>query len=307
MKNLLWIQGLSCNGNTQSLLNAENPYFYELFQKVELLYHPSFSYRENLQTVLKRIDSDKLKVNFLVVEGAVTSDMKFHRTGNYTIAQILQKLKDKVDYIIAAGNCASFGNIPATLSCNPDVTGLQFRFTQKGGLFPSDFKTKSGYPIINIPGCPMHPAWFTQTIIALLEGRKIVLDSFNRPKELFMYLSHDGCIRNEYFEWKVEGEEFGHKEGCLFYNLGCRGPMTHAPCNKILWNGISSKTRAGMPCIGCTEFDFPLRRNYFETKKNIGIPEEVPLGVTKRAYLTITGVAKTFKNERLNKKLEETD
>ena len=307
MKTLLWIQGLSCNGNTQSLLNAENPFFYEIFQKIKLIYHPSFSYRENLQTIIKKVKEEKIKINFLVVEGAVTSDKRFHKIGDYSVAQILEILKDRTDYIIAAGNCASFGNIPATFSHNPDVTGLQFKFVQKGGFFHSDFKTRSGYPVINIPGCPMHPAWFTQTITALLEGKKVILDQFNRPKELFMYLPHDGCTRNEYFEWKVESEEFGHKEGCLFYNLGCRGPMTHAPCNKILWNRISSKTRAGMPCIGCTEFNFPLRENFFETKKNMGIPEEVPLGVSKRAYITISGVAKTLKNKRLMVKLEETE
>lgn len=106
--------------------------------------------------------------------------------------------------------------------------------------------------------------------MALYYDRKIMLDEFNRPKELFMYLPHDGCTRNEYFEWKAEAEEFGHKEGCLFYNLGCRGPLTHAPCNKILWNRISSKTRAGMPCIGCTEFNFPLRENYFDTIEKYG-------------------------------------
>jgi len=306
-KTLLWLQGLSCNGNSQSLLNAENPSFYELLSRVEVIFHPEISYKENIQKVLEKVLSGKKKVNFLVIEGSITTDKRFHRIGDYTIGELIDRLKDKVDYIIAAGNCASFGNIPALYSEHPDIKGLQFKFKEKKGFLPSDFKTKSGYPVINIAGCPMHPSWFSQTLIALLEDRKVILDDFNRPKELFMYLSHDGCIRNEYFEWKVEAEEFGHKEGCLFYNLGCRGPMTHAPCNKILWNRVSSKTRAGVPCFGCTEFDFPLRKNYFETKKNIGIPEEVPLGVSKRAYITITGVAKTLKNERLNKKLDEAE
>ena len=57
-----------------------------------------------------------------------------------------------------------------------------------------------------------------------------------------------------------------------------------------------------MPCIGCTESDFP-RENMLETKKNIGIPFEVPIGISKRAYLSLTGIAKTFKIDRLNKKL----
>ncbi|SNZ07030.1 [NiFe]-hydrogenase II apoprotein, ferredoxin-type subunit [Persephonella hydrogeniphila] len=307
MKTLLWIQGLTCNGNTQSLLNAENPSFYELFSKIKLLYHPSISYREKIFSVLKKIKEEKVKLDILVVEGAITTDKNFCRIGNLSISEILDTLSKRADFIIAAGNCASYGNIPALYTKNKDIRGLQFKFTEKKGYFSPEFRTRSGYPVINIPGCPMHPAWFTQTVLAILENRKIILDDYNRPKELFMYLPHDGCIRNEYFEWKVESEEFGHKEGCLFYNLGCKGPMTHAPCNKILWNRISSKTRAGSPCLGCTEFNFPLRENYFETKKNIGIPEEVPLGVSKRAYITISGVAKTLKNERLLKKLEETE
>ncbi len=80
--------------------------------------------------------------------------------------------------------------------------------------------------------------------------------------------------------------------------------MTFSSCNKILWNDISSKTRAGMPCIGCTQSDFP-RNDMLETKKNIGIPFEVPIGISKRAYLTITGVAKSFKIDRLHKKIME--
>lgn len=307
MKTLLWLQGLTCNGNTQSLLNAENPDFFRLFSKINLLYHPSLSPENNLLEIIGQIENDKLDLTFLVVEGSITSNKNFHRIGDYSIAEILNKIIYKADYIIAVGNCAVHGNLPAIYKENPDVYGLQFKFEEKKGFLPADFKTDSGHPVINIPGCPIHPAWFTQTIMSLYYKKDLILDKFNRPKELFMYLTHDGCTRNEYFEWKEEAEEFGHKEGCLFYNLGCQGPMTHAPCNKILWNRISSKTRAGMPCIGCTEFIFPLRENYFETKKNMGIPEKVPLGVSKRAYITISGVAKTLKNTRVSKKLEETD
>ena len=28
-------------------------------------------------------------------------------------------------------------------------------------------------------------------------------------------------------------KEIWTKEGCLFYEQGCRGPMTHSSCNKI--------------------------------------------------------------------------
>jgi hydrogenase small subunit len=37
----------------------------------------------------------------------------------------------------------------------------------------------------------------------------------------------------------------------------------------------------------------------------MGIPAKLPLGVPKRAYLSLTGVAKAFKIERFYKKLME--
>lgn len=78
--------------------------------------------------------------------------------------------------------------------------------------------------------------------------------------------------------------------------------MTHASCNKILWNDVSSKMRAGTPCFGCTEPDFP-RTNMFETKTNMSIPQDVPVGISKRSYLTMAGIAKSFHIPRLEKRL----
>ncbi|MEF3191590.1 MAG: hypothetical protein K6347_03425 [Campylobacterales bacterium] len=74
--------------------------------------------------------------------------------------------------------------------------------------------------------------------------------------------------------------------------------MTLGGCNATLWNGINSKTRAGVPCFGCMAYDFP-RHGLFETKKYMGLPDEMPLGVSKRAYFTMAGVAKSFRHERL--------
>lgn len=301
--NLIWICGLTCNGNTHSFLSTNNELLESFFKNINILFHPSLT-DEDFSDIYEKIKNNEIDINFLVVEGSLSLDNDVYFKG-FQLNDIINTVIKNVDYIIAIGNCASFGNFPALYSEN--ICGLQYRFDNGEGFLPKSFLSKKGYPVINITGCPSHPDWFIKTVLSLHYGFDIKLDKFNRPKEFFMYLTHDGCIRNEYFEWKVEAEEFGTKEGCLFYHLGCRGPLTHSSCNKILWNELSSKTRAGMPCIGCTEFDFPLRERYFETKTNIGIPEEVPLGVTKRAYIMLSGVAKTFTNQRLNKKLEETD
>ncbi|MFW2569170.1 Ni/Fe hydrogenase, partial [Aliarcobacter butzleri] len=63
--------------------------------------------------------------------------------------------------------------------------------------------------------------------------------------------------------------------------------MTRGSCNRILWNEVSSKPRAGVPCVGCTEHDLP-RADILETKKHIGIPQDIPVGFSKSAYLSIS-------------------
>ena len=136
----------------------------------------------------------------------------------------------------------------------------------------------------------------------LKTGIDLPLDRFCRPKYFFAYTVHNGCTRNEYFEYKVDNHRFGEKEGCMFYDHGCQAPFTHGSCNRILWNGVNSKTRAGEPCHGCTEPHFP-RRNLYVTKKNMGIPQYLPFDVPKRAYLTLTGVTKAFKIARLERRL----
>jgi hydrogenase small subunit len=72
--------------------------------------------------------------------------------------------------------------------------------------------------------------------------------------------------------------------------------MTHSSCNRILWNRVSSKTRAGMPCIGCTEPEFPFHDlkpgTVFKTQTIMGAPKELPPGVKQKDYAVLTVVAK---------------
>ena len=289
---VVWFCAITCNGNTHSLLSANSNRFELFLNNFEFIYHPSITVDKSLEDILAQEE----KIDFLLVEGAISSNKDFFTISNDSTFNLLNQLASKSNFIIAVGSCASYGGLHSKFIQNNDIRGL------KESLNKDNIKNLK-HEIINLTGCPVHPEWILQTLFTLKAQEKILVDEVGRPKELYSTLAHHGCTKNEYFEWKVEGG-FGQKEGCLFYDQGCRGPMTHSSCNKILWNDISSKTRVGMPCIGCTEIDFP-RNDMLETKKNIGIPFEVPLGISKRAYLSISGVAKTFKIDRLHKKLME--
>jgi hydrogenase small subunit len=158
-----------------------------------------------------------------------------------------------------------------------------------------------GLPVINVPGCPAHPDWITQIIVALATGRAgdITLDELHRPETFFKTFTQTGCTRVQFFEYKQSTLSFGEgtRTGCLFYEFGCRGPMTHSPCNRILWNRQSSKTRAGMPCLGCTEPEFPhfdlAPGTVFKTQKVSGmIPKEVPEGSDHLTYMAHAAAAR---------------
>jgi hydrogenase small subunit len=284
---LLWLQGVTCNGNTHSFLNLSNLEL--LLKKFTLLYFPTFQTDYSLESIAKC----ELSCDILVFEGTYDP---FMQRADVAMQKILGHYAKEAKYIIAAGSCASFGGVFKAVSPERN-SGLLFSDDKREGPL-QQYASK----VVNLSGCPIHPQWLSYTLEMMLRQEEILLDALHRPVELYSTLAHHGCTRNEYFEWKVDAKGFGTKEGCLFYEQGCRAPMTHASCNKILWNEVSSKTRIGTPCFGCTEPDFP-RNNLFATKTNMSIPQDVPLGVPKRSYLTMAGIAKTFHIKRLEGKL----
>jgi len=88
---------------------------------------------------------------------------------------------------------------------------LQYLKGQHGGFLGKDFRSKAGLPVINVPGCPAHPDWVTQVLVAVASGRlsDIALDDLQRPATFFKTFTQTGCTRHQYFEFKQSVKEFG--------------------------------------------------------------------------------------------------
>ncbi|MEL6342415.1 MAG: hydrogenase, partial [Myxococcota bacterium] len=233
-----------------------------------------------------------------VERGAPNKTGEWNRFAGRPMQDWVRELSNAAQFVVAIGDCATWGGIPAVPPNPSESTGMQFHKRARGGFLGPNFVSKAGLPVINIPGCPAHPDWITQIIVALATGRAgdLKLDDLHRPATFFTSFTQTGCTRNMHFAYKVSAPEFGQRNGCLFYDLGCRGPFTRSPCNRILWNRQSSKTRAGMPCIGCTEPEFPhhdlMPGTVFATPTTLGLPNEVPPGMSKRTYLTMVAAGK---------------
>jgi hydrogenase small subunit len=169
---------------------------------------------------------------------------------HYFTDQVIEASKH-ANAVIAVGTCAAFGGIPAAEN-NP--TGAQ-----SVGDFLKDNKVR--VPLINIPGCPVHPDWVTGTLVHALKFGLPELDGLNRPKAFFSRLIHDQCPRFADYERENFAKHFTDP-GCLF-KLGCQGPITHADCTVRLWNaGTSSCIHADAPCIGCASEFFSKKKDY---------------------------------------------
>jgi hydrogenase small subunit len=307
MTSLFWIQCGGCGGDTMSFLGAESPDVVDLAADlgIEILFHPSLStlsakHQDNL---IDELIQGERGLDILVVEGAVVRGPS--STGMFDVRRgrpkkdLVTALAARARYVVAAGTCASFGGIGA--DSDIQATGLQFVRKQPGGLLGKDFRSQAGLPVLNLAGCPCHPEVLAGTLSALVGGQTLELDEFQRPLDWYGLTVHQGCTRNEYHEYRVEEWDFAQR-GCLFFHKGCHGPLADGPCNKLLWNKRSSKTRAGVPCFACTSPDFPAAAPFFDTQGIEGIPISLPKGVSRAHYMVYKGMAAAAAPERLKKR-----
>ena len=307
--NIYYLQAGGCSGDTMSLLNCECNLF-DLFENlnINILFHPSLSnmsYKKHIE-LIDNILNDKIELDVFCLEGNVVLGPK--KTGMFDTflgkpkKDLIEKLAKKAKYVVAVGTCASFGGIGSYSEMQG--VGLGFHHYKKGGFLGKDFVSKSGYPVINLPGCPIHPKAFTALIERIAFKLDIKLNKYQAIEDVYNFTVHQGCTRNEYHEYKIEENDFGER-GCMFFHLGCKGATTNAACNKYLWNEVNSKTRAGVPCFGCARPDFPQPHSFFKTPVIVDTPLELPKGVDRAHYLAYKDMAAAAAPLRLKKRTQK--
>ncbi len=274
---LIWLNLASDTGCTISMLQASNP---DLIGAVETLgvsadfwkalmtpdydlgwVTAGYTEEDLSQVPLLNAAFGSAPVDILVVEGTPQigtpsggSQGFFCTTGRYngspvTGYELLQKLAAKASYVVALGQCSSFGGIPAGKG---NVTGA---VSVRDALNAASVTTKN--PVINIPGCPANPDWTLVTLATVLQGFSPDLDDQGRPKAFFSSYVHDDCPRRGAYDRGQMAKTFDDPVGC-FWDLGCKGPITLSACAKTKWNsGTSFCTQAGPLCYGCMHPNFP--------------------------------------------------
>jgi hydrogenase small subunit len=262
---VIWLAAQSCSGCSVSLLNAAAPevgtFLLEPFvpgRQLNLLFHMTImaGQGEPVVQILEDTARDRRDGYVFVAEGSfptkdkgLASTLGERNGAPVSMTDRAAELAAGAMTVIGIGACASFGGIPAAA---PDVTGAR-----SIGQVMKDRKIDK--PLVNVPGCPPHPDWFTGTVAGiLLRGlpRPGDLDELGRPRAYFGKLIHESCPRRPDFDAAKFAKAFG-EDGCLF-QLGCKGPYTWADCPTRMWNhGVNWCIGAGGPCAGCVEPEFP--------------------------------------------------
>ena len=309
--NVLWLQSGGCGGCSMSLLCTDTTDFHGQLRDagIRLLWHPSLSLEsgQELIDLLNSILCGELRLDALCIEGALLRGP--HGTGRFHVlagtgipmVQWVEKLAAKARHVLAIGSCAAWGGISAGGSNPTDACGLQYEDDRAGGLLGAAFHASGGLPVVNIAGCPTHPGWVIDSLMALAAGTMVAsdLDTLARPRFYADQLVHHGCSRNEYYEYKASAENPSDL-GCMMENMGCKGTQVHADCNTRPWNGEGSCTRGGYACIACTEPGFQEPGHPFHaTPKLAGIPIGLPTDMPKAWFVALASLSKSATPRRV--------
>jgi NiFe hydrogenase small subunit HydA len=245
---VVWLHFAMDTGCTESVIKSTYPSAAELVLDIlSVDYHETIMVAagEQSEEILQKSISEGGYI--CIVEGGIPTKPGYGRIGRKDMMDIMKEVGEKAAAIIAIGQCATYGGIPAA---SPNPAGI------KGvGEF-------LGKQVVNLPGCPVNPDWLVATVVHnLLFGKLPELDQHGRPKFIYGTKIHDNCPRRAHFDMGIFVEEFGSKEAweerCL-YKMGCKGPNTYANCPHIRWNDkISWCVQTGYGCTGCTEPGWP--------------------------------------------------
>jgi hydrogenase small subunit len=271
---ILWIsEGMSCDGDTVSITAAQQPSIEDVvlglipgLPRVHL-HNKVLAYEtgEEYLKAFRMAARGELGPFVLVIEGSIPNE-RINGEGYWTsfgndeagepitINSWIDALGPKAWAVVACGTCATFGGIHAMAGNPTGAMGLS-------DYLGWNFRAQSGLPVVNVPGCPVQPDNFMETLAWLLrqaagKAAPIPLDEQRRPTWLFGKTVHEGCDRAGYYE---QGDfAFDYNSPKCAVKVGCWGPVVNCNVPKRGWmSGIGGCPNVGGVCIACTMPGFP--------------------------------------------------
>jgi hydrogenase small subunit len=292
---VIWLHFQDCTGCSETLLRTTKPDLATLI--LDLI---SLDYHETLMAASGKQAEEALHGSMtrnkgryvVVVEGSIPrGDGGAYMTlAGRPALEVLADVAAGAAAVIAIGSCASFGGLPAAGMNPTDATGVDSLVHDK--------------PVINIPGCPPNPYTLLATVLQYARyGTLPALDGEKRPLFAYDRYIHDHCPRRGHFDAGRFVKQFGddgHRQGWCLYEMGCKGPETHAGCSTRHFNEVVDVWPIGIgaPCVGCTERTLAFKVPMFDripikraTPPDLYVPVRSQAGPVGAAAAGLVGVA----------------
>jgi hydrogenase small subunit len=247
------------------------------------LYNPMLSYENGEQFLQPFVRGGRggLDPFILVLEGSVPNE-QLSGDGHWSglgvdpdtgqpinICTWIDRLAPRAAAVLALGTCAAYGGIPAMRGNPTGAMGLR-------DYLGSNWRSRSGLPIVNLPGCPVQPDNITETLLLLAlhvvgVNSGLELDDQGRPRRLFARTVQEGCGRAGYAENGVFAQTPADHRGCLV-KLGCMGPVVKCNVPVRGWiGGVGGCPNVGGICNACTMPGFPDKFMPFMEPNSLGV------------------------------------
>ena len=282
--NVVWSDFQECLGCSVNLLQSRTPEVATLIlQQISLNYHEAVMAPAGNDA--EKSFSETLAGGdfYWVAEGAIATKIPGAMTVHgRTSMDIAKETYAKAKATIAIGSCATYGGVQAALPNPTGAKGLAAFLKEDAGV--------ADPVVINVSRCPGNAEDLLTVLTYVLVYQKLPeLDAVGRPKFLYGQLVHDNCERRAHFEngnyIQAFGDEHCADQWCWF-KMGCKGPVTYAPCPVTRWNGHQSWCVKAGPCIGCAEPKFwDTMAPFYSPAPNIDAP-----GIGGVSDSTFTGI-----------------
>lgn len=198
---IFWLNGVCCDGCTISVVGDDSRVPLERLltgtaeglPRLEVI-HPLLSPLSGSDFIdaVRRGTRDDFPPFGLVVESAIARILgggaSYGSLGDENgepidIGTWVTRLANRAEFVIAIGDCATFGGPHAPEDSNPSGSiGVEFHL----GV---DYRSRAGLPVIHLPGCPV-PNVAISALIAVLkwlqgDGPAPELDDLGRPARFY--------------------------------------------------------------------------------------------------------------------------
>lgn len=249
----------ACSGCEISILNIGDP-LVDLLPHINFVHIPPLVDNKLFGQLGEKQEMDVPEAPVAIISGGIRTDEMVHE---------LKEIRKKTKFLVALGTCACHGGIPAQANMWKKEEVLEKVYRNCASTEPSPDPKDPNVPEliptckaldefvkvdIYIPGCPPHPDWIADAVLALLGGgtswslpERSVCDTCPTIREK---KSGGGAVKRFLQNLDFNPEEGLDKMRCI-NEMGflCQGPVTLAGCAGK--SGVPRCIQARTPCRGC--------------------------------------------------------